>query len=309
MALLLTPIGGPAEEWRRLLGAALPDLEVRVMPEIGDPAKIEIAALAHPPAGLLAKLPNLRLIISLLAGAEALLADPALPKDVPLVRSGEPDGDEMMSESALLHVLRHHRQLHEYALSQARREWRPERRVRASERKVGVMGLGAIGLPAARLLASHGFDVAGWTRNPRQVDGIAVYHGRDQLPAFLGRSEILVNLLALTPATQNILDRSAFAMLPKGASIINLARGQHVVEDDLIAALDAGQLAAATLDVFRVEPLPPSSPLWSHPRVTVMPHVARRLEPARIARRIVENVERLRRGAPLLYPIDRAAGY
>jgi glyoxylate/hydroxypyruvate reductase A len=136
-----------------------------------------------------------------------------------------------------------------------------------------------------------------------------VFAGRAQLPAFLARTEILVNLLAVTPETTDILCRETFDLLPKGACIINLARGQHVVDADLIGALDRGQLAAATLDAFRIEPLPSDSPLWAHPRITIMPHVARRLDPAVIAHRMCENILRLRRGEPLLYPIDRDAGY
>jgi glyoxylate/hydroxypyruvate reductase A len=308
MALLLVPLG-PADPWRTALEAELPGLEVRVWPAIGDPADIDVAVVGHPPRGMLATLPNLRLVISLLAGAEAVLGDPTLPPHITVARSSEPDGDQMMSETALMHVLRHHRYLHEYLLLQQRREWKPQARVRARERKVGVMGLGAIGLPAAVTLRDHGFDVAGWTRRPRTVEGIAVFHGRDQLAPFLARSEIVVCLLAVTPATEDILNRDTFALMPKGASVVNLSRGQHVVDADLIAALDQGHLAAATLDVFRQEPLPADSPLWAHPRITIMPHVARRIEAPAVARRIGENVRRLHQGQDLLYRIDRDAGY
>ncbi len=208
-----------------------------------------------------------------------MLGDKTLPRDVPVARSSEPDGDALMSETALLHVLRHHRFLHEYVLAQQSRAWRPQARLAAADRSVGVMGLGMIGLPAAKTLRDHGFKVAGWSRTAKVADGIAVFHGREQLPDFLARSEIVVNLLALTPATENILCAATFARLPKGAAVINLARGQHVVDADLIAALDSGHLAAATLDAFRIEPLPAESPLWAHPRITITPHVARRLRP------------------------------
>jgi glyoxylate/hydroxypyruvate reductase A len=309
MALLLAPIGSRGPDWLRYIAAEIPDLEVRIWPEVGNKADIEIAAVTHLPHGVLASLPNLRLIISLTAGAEVLMSDPDLPRGVPIVRSSEPDGDPMMNETALMHVLRHHKLTHEYLLSQQRHEWKPLARVRADERKVGVMGLGMIGLPCAQALARHGFRVAGWARRPKAVDGVDVFAGRAQLPAFLARTEILVNLLAVTPQTENILCRETFDLLPKGACVINLARGQHVVDADLIDALDRGQLAAATLDAFRIEPLPKESPLWAHPRITIMPHVARRLDPATIAHRVCENILRLRRGEPLLYPIDRDAGY
>ena len=185
MALLLTPIFAKADEWRRLFAAEMPELDLRVWPDAGDPADIEAAAVALMPKGKLKDFPNLRLIVSLTAGAEGLLSDPELP-DVPIARSGDPDGDAMMNEAALLHVLRHHRNLPAYAAAQLRCEWISVPRPRAQERKVGVMGLGSIGLAAARTLAQHGFKVAGWVRAPRQANGIEIFAGRDQLPAIPG---------------------------------------------------------------------------------------------------------------------------
>jgi glyoxylate/hydroxypyruvate reductase A len=309
MALLISPIGRPSPEWKRLFAAEMPGLEVRVFPEIGDPAEIEAAAIARIPPGTLAAMPKLRLIISLMAGQETLLADRTLPADVPIVRCGNPDGDQMMSETALLHVLRHHRLLPDYQLAQQRREWKRLPVLRTAERKVGVLGLGQIGLGIAKYLRDHGFLTAGWARTKRAIEGIEVYAGRDQLGAFLGRSEIVVNMLPMTGETENILDRAAFAAMPKGGAVVNLARGQHVVDRDLIAALDEGHLAAATLDVFREEPLGKESPLWGHPRITVMPHVSRRHDPIDIVPRIAENLRRLASGEPLLQPVDRQAGY
>ena len=309
MALLLTPLSIPAADWLRCFAAELPGMEVRVWPDVGDRAEIDIAVVGRLPDGELASFPHLRLIASLFAGQDLLLSDPALPPGVPIVRTSNPDGEVMMSETALLHVLRHHRSLPAYLLAQQRREWKPLRRIPASQRRVGVMGLGALGLGVARMLRDHGFDVAGWVRRPRQAEGIAVFHGRDQLGAFLARSEILVNLLPLTTQTPDILCRETLAQLPQGASVINLARGQHLVEEDLLAALDSGQIAAATLDVFRTEPLPRESPLWTHPGVTITPHVARRLEAPGIVARVAENIRRLQRGQELRELIDRQAGY
>ncbi|HUK60684.1 MAG TPA: glyoxylate/hydroxypyruvate reductase A [Stellaceae bacterium] len=309
MAILLAPISGPESDWRALLAKALPGREVRYYPEIGDPASIDVACVARIPRGFLASLPNLRLICSLFAGQEVLLADPTLPKNVPIVRTGNTDGDRLMDENALMHVLRHHRGLPDYALAQQRHEWARKRVLRPHERTVGVMGLGPIGLGVAQCLARHGFKTAAWARSKRALDGIEVFAGRGELPAFLGRSEIVVCLLPLTRETENILDRAAFAAMPKGGAVINLARGQHVVEGDLMAALDAGHLNSATLDVFREEPLPKESPIWAHPRITLMPHVSRRHDPVDIAPRIAEHVERLERGEPPQQVVDREAGY
>jgi len=308
MALLLTPMFGGPEVWRRAFAAGMPDLEVRTWPEIGNPADIEAAAVGIPPAGMLAGLTNLRLILSLTAGTDGLLRDPDLP-DVPIVRAGNPAGDAMMNETALLHVLRHHRNMPAYLRAQARSEWIKLPVKPASERKVGVMGLGAIGLACARTLAALGFQVAGWVRTPRTGADVEVFGGNDQLEAFLARSEILLNLLPLTPETRGIIGARTLARLPPGAAVINLGRGEHVVEADLIAALDSGHIEAATLDVYPVEPLPQDSPLWRHPKITIMPHVARRLDPADLAMRICDILRRFHAGEPFLHLVDRKRGY
>ena len=308
MALLLNPMFGGPEVWRQAFAAGMPDLEVRIWPEVGNPAEIEAAAVGIPPAGMFARLANLHLIFSLTAGTDALLRDPDLP-DVPIVRAGDPAGDAMMNETALLHVLRHHRNMPAYLRAQARSEWKRLPVKSARERKVGVMGLGMIGLACARTVAALGFQVAGWVRTQRTVADIKVFSGADQFASFLARSEILLNLLPLTPETRGIIGARTLAQLPAGAAVINLGRGEHVVEADLIAALDSGHIEAATLDVYPVEPLPPESPLWRHPGITVMPHVARRLEPADLAMRICDILRRFRAGEPLPQLVDRRRGY
>jgi glyoxylate/hydroxypyruvate reductase A len=308
MALLVTPIFAPADEWRRAFAKELPDIEIRVWPEVGDKRDITVAAVARLPDGELGTFPNLKLIASLLAGQDLLLSDPKLP-DVPIVRTGDPNGDELMTETALLHVLRHHCDLPNYQVAQQRSDWQPLPRRRASERQVGVLGLGSIGLAVARALAAHGFKVAGWIRHVRGVPNIEIFAGPDRLKDFLARSEIVVNLLPLTLETRDILNHETFAQLPRGAAVINIGRGATLVDDDLIAALDSGQLSAATLDVFRQEPLPKQHPFWKHPLITITPHVSRRLDAAGIVARIADNVRRLRKNQPLVSLVDRQAGY
>jgi glyoxylate/hydroxypyruvate reductase A len=286
----------------------MPDLEVRVWPGVGNPEDIEAAAIGQLPRGEFRKLPNLRLIVSLFAGTDALLRDPDLP-DVPIARAGDPAGDAMMNESVLLHVLRHHRHMPAFQQAQQRCEWIKLPLLRASERKVGVMGLGAIGLAAAKVLARLGFQVAGWVRQPRPSSEIKIFSGHDQFGDFLARSEILVNLLPLTAETRGIIGTETLRRLPADAAVINLGRGDHVVEGDLIAALDSGHLAAATLDVFPVEPLPGDSPLWRHPKITIMPHVARRLDPRDLVPRICDSIRKTRAGVPLTQLVDRHRGY
>ncbi len=309
MTVLLVSTVGPKESWIELLTEAMPDEVIRADPDAADLNDVDVALVAHARDGVYARLANLRLIIGLQAGVDSLLTDPGLPPDIPIVRAGRADGDRMITEYALLHVLRHHRYMPEYVAQQGRAEWF-KRDVRvAAERRVGFMGLGLIGLAAARLVRDVGFQVAAWTRTRRDEPGIEGFHGADRLEAFLARSEILVNLLPLTADTNDILCARTLAMLPDGAVLINLGRGQHVVDDDLIAALDHGRLGAATLDVFRTEPLPADHRFWRHPKITLMPHTARATRPANAVPQVAENVRRLRAGEPFLNPVDRDAGY
>jgi glyoxylate/hydroxypyruvate reductase len=309
MILLMTPIFAPPQVWRECFAREMPELEVRFWPEAGDRAAIDAVACGRMPDNALRSLPNLKLVISLFAGQDLFLSDKTLPDNVPIVRAANPDGDQMMTETVILHVLRHHRQLPDLLIAQQKGEWASPKRLRTADRTVGVMGLGPIGLAAAKALRSLGFKVAAWIRRPRDVEGIEVFHGKDQLGAFLAKSEIVVNLLPLTAETEDILGAKVFAQMPKGASVINLGRGQHVVDADLMAALDSGQLSGATLDVFRQEPLPKDDPLWRHPRITVLPHASRGQFPSVIAPLICSHLRRLQRGETMTDRVDLAAGY
>jgi glyoxylate/hydroxypyruvate reductase A len=309
MALLLAPLARENADWRAWFAAEMPELDLRLWPDAGDPNDIDMLAAGRFPAGQIGTFPNLKLVIALQAGTERLLADASLPPDIPIVRAGDPHGDAMMTETTLLHVLRHHRDLPAYQRAQQRGEWLSLPLLRPAERRVGNLGLGPIGLAAARALSAYGFKVAGWARSPHVVEGVDVFNGREQLGRFLARSDIIVNLLPLTPETRGILCGETLAQLPKGASVINLGRGGHIVDADLIAALDAGHLEAATLDVFHVEPLPPDNPLWRHPRITVTPHCARRIDPHDLVPRICAAVRRFRSGEPLEQRVDRGRGY
>jgi len=309
MSILLVSTVGPVEPWLAGLKAAFPADDVRSAADPGDPMAVEIALVAQPNAVLLARLAKLRLIVALRAGVDDLLAAPGLPPQVPITRAQEPGGDKMIDEYVLLHVLRHHRLLPEFAAAQARSEWINPGVKFAEERRVGFMGLGVVALSAARRVRDLGFQTAAWTRTPKSEPGIESFSGPDALAPFLARSEILVNLLAVTPETINIVNARTLAMLPKGAAFINIGRGEHVDDGALIAVLDSGQLAHATLDVFRTEPLPREHPFWRHPGITLMPHTARRPRAQRILPQVIENIRRFRAGQPLLQPVDRKRGY
>lgn len=308
MALLFLSPDDPADAWRAELQARLPGLDVRIWPEVGDPAEIDVALVWRPPQGELARYPNLRAILSLGAGVDGLIADPDLP-DVPVARMVDPSLTRTMTEYVLLAVLRHHREFDRFERAQHARDWAYAFPPQAADRQVGIMGLGELGSAAAHRLVGHGFQVLGWSRSPKALDGVVSYAGRSELHTFLHRTDILVCLLPLTADTLGILDAATFAELPHGAFVINVARGQHLVEDDLVEALDSGHLAGATLDVFREEPLPRSSPLWTNPKVLVTPHVASYSVPATAADGVVANIRRALAGEPLRHQVDRAKGY
>ena len=309
MALIFYSESDRYDAWRDALHAAVPDLEFRPWEEPGDPADIEFALVWLPPQGALRQFPNLKAILNLGAGVDALLKDPTLPEGVPVVRMVDDDLATCMAEYVLLHVLRYHREQPALDAQQRAHDWRMIASPAAMHRRVGILGLGAMGGEAARLLVGAGFDVAGWSRRPKDLPSVQSFHGEDGRAAFLARSEILVCLLPLTPETEGILDRDLFQALPAGAYLINAGRGGHQVESDILAALDSGQLAGATLDVFREEPLPAANPFWDHPKVTVTPHNASITNPQSAVRHVCESIRRVRAGEPLRNVVDPDLGY
>lgn len=309
MTILLISSPQRVTAWRAALGEAFPQDEIRDGAEISDGTDIDIVIMGPPVEGLFAKLPNLKLLISQRAGIDDLIADPDLASNVAVCRAQDPAGDRMLEDYALLFTLFHHRNMLDFLAANQTAEWiNPGVRL-AKDRRVGVMGLGVLGIWVARRLRDAGFATAGWARTPRTEQGMDCFYGPDQLGAFLDRTEILINLLAVTAETTDIINAANLAKLPKGAAIINLGRGEHIVDDDLIAAIDSGHIDSATLDAFRVEPLPADHPFWKHKRITVMPHTARRPQPEALTAGIIENIRRFKAGEPLLLEADRARGY
>jgi glyoxylate/hydroxypyruvate reductase len=311
MALLIVDLDryiGNAQLWRDTLGELLPDLEVRIWPDAGALADIEYLAFMRPDFDKIPPLPNLKAMFSRSAGVESFIHHPKLPK-VPLGKLEPPGGDPMMTEYVVMHVLRFHRDVPGYQAAQARREWRRTRIVRPEERRVGFLGYGMMARPPALVLKSLGFPVSAWVRTPRSNVEIPIFYGRDELEPFLSQTDIAVCLLPLTRETEGIFCARTFAMMPKGAMLVNVGRGKHVVEADLIRALDCGQLSYAALDALWPEPLPPESPLWNHPKVTVMPHVARRPTVSQLATEMVKNIRSIEAGGRLLQQVDIGLGY
>lgn len=296
--------------WRQLLGKEREATTERAWPT--DPSIDYALVWKHEP-GVLAGLPNLKLVISMGAGVDHVFADPDLP-DVPILRVVADNLTTHMVEYVVWRVMDHHRQGIAYRAQQAGKVWDEHRQQTAAQVAVGIMGLGQLGRAAAKALLALGFKLNGWTRTPRAVEGVTTFHGDAGLKDFLAATDILVVLLPHTPATEGIIDHDLLSGLRRdnalgGAVLVNAGRGKLQREADILRALDDGTLKEASLDVFEEEPLPASSPLWSHPRVFVTPHAAAASDPAHLAPLMLEQIARLERGQALDNVVDRHAGY
>ena len=247
-----------------------------------------------------------RAVLSLWAGVEGIVGNDTIT--MPLTRMVDPGLTQGMIDWVTGHALRHHLDI-DYFLANQSGAWKPKVPPLATDRPVTVLGLGELGAACAQALAGLGFPVTGWSRSAKSIDGITCLHGDDGLTDALSSAQILVLLLPRTPETEDLLDAEALARLPRGAVILNPGRGPLIVDDALLSALDRGAVAHATLDVFRVEPLPADHPYWAHPQVTVTPHIASETRPASASRVIADNIRRAEAGEPLLHLVDRARGY
>jgi len=274
------------------------------------PEDIDYALSFRPPPGLMGALPNLKIMFSLGAGVDAFAADPKLPKHIALVRFVDSQLSTEMAQYVVMHVLLNHRSQREFDSAQSEHRWAQRLLARkTADTRIGILGLGEIGTVAGERLRDLGFPVAGWSRTAKRLPGIESFAGDAGLNPFLARSDYLICLLPLTPETRGILNAKTFAALPKGAYVINVARGKHLIERDLIAALDSGHLSGATLDVFETEPLPKDNLLWSHPKVTVTPHIAAISDPRVAARFVIDGIARAERGERHPNTVDWNRGY
>lgn len=299
------------QSWQQALAQALPEGRWLDLDEArAQPAAVQAAVVANPPPGSLQGLPALRLIQSLWAGVDRLLADATLPPGVPIARMVDPAMSAAMAQTALWATLALQRGFFGYARQQRQRLWRQHGQRRADECPVLVLGQGEIGGAVAQALARTGFPVTGWSRRAGEArGGVRRVAGAAALWQELPGAQVLVNLLPLTEATAGILDARLFAALPHGAGLVNLARGRHVVDADLLAALDRSQVGHAVLDVFHPEPLPPEHPFWTHERVTVLPHVAAQTDERSAAAVVAANLRALREGREPRHRVDRRTGY
>jgi glyoxylate/hydroxypyruvate reductase A len=294
--------------WKKTLTAELPDLDFHTDPDAVDPATVHYALAWKPPAGFFAHFPNLRLVTNLGAGVDSLVGRDDLP-DVPISRLSDTGMVSLMTSYVVFSVIRYARDIHIFERAQRRGEWKYVHPRALSDIRVGVLGLGELGGPAALALAQLGFDVRGWSRSPKTIPGVRCAAGIDALDDFLRETEILVILLPLTPETRGLLDARRLSLLPAGAKLVNASRGAVIDEPALIAVLQSGQIAEATLDVFAVEPLPKGHPFWRMENVLITPHLASITVPEAAAREVAESIRRVRSGLPPLHRIDPRRGY
>jgi len=294
-------------EWARYFAARAPDLPFRLWPDIGDPAQVRYLAV-WAPENIAANFRNLEIVFSVGAGVDQFDFS-QLPAHVPLIRMLEPGIAESMVEYVTMAVLALHRDLLHFIAQQREQTWREIRITQAVKRRVGVMGLGLLGQAVLERLKLFGFPLAGWNRSPRTIEGVSCYAGRETLPDFLAQTDILICLLPLTGETRGILNTALFEALPRGAQLVNVGRGGHLVEADLIDALERSRLSAAVLDVAEHEPLPAGHPFWSHPRILLTPHIASMTTPETAVEFVLNTIDRHRRGETLPGRVDRERGY
>jgi len=307
-AILYAGAAARGQAWVRRVAETTTDLELRVWPDIGDPREIEYLVAWTVPAGLPAALPRLRAVFSVGAGVDQLdLA--AIPAHLPLARMLEPGIEACLTSYVAMAVLSLHRGLPAYLAQQRAARWQalPVRPPAAC--RVGLLGLGRLGTAAARSLRGLGFPVSGWSRREKALEGIACHHGSDGLGHLLAGTDILVCLLPLTSQTRGILNAKTFASLPRGAGVVNAARGAHLVEADLLDALASGQISAAVLDVTAIEPLPPAHPFWRHERILLTPHIGAVTQIETGITALLENIRRHMRGEDLIGRVNRELGY
>lgn len=291
----------------RALTRLAPDIPVQRWPDIADPGSVRLAVAWQQSEGALDGLPNLAAVTSFGAGVDGLIGDRRLPQGVAVGRIVYPGLVAQMSEYVMAAVLAHRRGLWQYHEDQRDRRWQP--RFAGAGGVAGILGLGELGADSARKLAAIGFDVLGWSRTPKSLDGVESLSGEEGLRELAGRADVLVCLLPLTASTRGILNAALFRHAKAGCFLVSAARGDHLVEADLIEALDAGRLSGACLDVFGLEPLPGNHPFWAHRKIHVTPHVASMTDPEAAAAHVVEDYRRVETGEPLQHPVDVERGY
>ncbi|SOC78800.1 glyoxylate/hydroxypyruvate reductase A [Salinimicrobium sediminis] len=306
MSFLIVSSQRDPKAWVQALKEQDPDLDLEVFPEVADPSKVEFALSWKHPHGIYKNYPNLKAIASMGAGIDHIINDPDIPQHIKITRVIDEQLTKDMSVFVLSLILDHLRNLSHHYCS---KEWKPVKYLRPEEVQVGIMGMGVLAVGVAEKLIRNKFNVTGWSRSQKEILGVTTFHGDDQLQDFLEQSNVLLCLLPLTSETENILNKRLFERLPQGAYVINVARGPHLVEEDLLEMIDSGHLSGASLDVFRKEPLPEDHPFWKHEKIRITPHIASVTNPSTVVPQILENYERIKQGKELNNVVDREKEY
>jgi len=307
MALLVLMPGRNTDTLVARMRSLRPNLDIRVWPEIGNTSDIEFIVTWNHSPGELKKYPNLRGISSYGAGVDHILRDPELPEGIPIARVVDQKLIHEVSQYAVSAVLNQKRHWEGYRENQRKKKWRPIPMAKTDA--IGILGLGQIGQTTARAFVKLGFHVYGWDRAPKKIQSVHCFHGEAQFAQLLSVVDYLICSLPLTPSTKNILNKKTFRRLKQGAYVINMGRGDHLVEEDLLEAIEEGHISGACLDVFRMEPLPQGHPFWNHPKITVTPHIAGITDPDAVAGQLLKNYRRMQKGLPPLNTINRQRGF
>lgn len=308
MAILFCDDSYRSDKIFSLLQENMPGIDLRKHPQTGSGQDIDYAIILRPHPGCLQNLPNLKLVFTIGAGVDGIIHDTTLP-DVPIIRNTDPHLAHGIRDYVVHHVLRYHRFFDIYQRQQHDATWKQYPQLPQATRSIGIMGAGKMAMPAILALQALGFNVRCWSRTVKDIPGVTTFHGKDQLPEFLSGTEMLVNILPLTDETRGILNAELFAQLPQNAFVINVGRGAHVVDNDLLAALDSNHLKAATLDAFVIEPLAQDHPFWSHPKITITPHIASLTDYANISKNIARVIDAFERDGTLPQTVDRKKQY
>ena len=306
MSFLIVSSQRDPKDWVEALKAEAPDLDLEVYPKVKDPSEVEFVLSWKHPHGIYKDYPNLKVIASMGAGIDHIIEDPGIPEHIKITRVIDEQLTKDMSVFVLSLILDHIRNL---SFHYCNKEWKPKKYLRPEEVQVGIMGMGVLGVGVAEKLIKNKFNVTGWSRTKKEILGVTTFHGNEQLQDFLEDSRVLVNLLPLTSETKNILNKDLFEKLPEGAYVINVARGPHLVEEDLLEMIEKGNLSGAALDVFRKEPLPEDHPFWQNDKIRITPHIASVTHPKTVVPQILDNYRRMKEEKELENVVSREKEY
>ncbi len=309
MSLLLLAPNRNMQRWKKAILAEDPDLDVEIWPDVTDPNRVQFAVTWRQPKHVLEQYPNLKAVSSLGAGVNHILEDETIPDELPVCRVVATSLTRQMQEYVLCTILNYQRNMFTYFRQKKQGIWEEHPNKNTDDMRIGIMGLGSLGKPIAEKMAEFGYPTSGWSNSDKSIPNVDTFAGQAQLSDFLKHTNVLVCLLPLTEQTRSILDLDVFKQMQHPGIVINVARGEHLVEEDLVYAMDKGWIKGACLDVFAEEPLPEKHAFWNRDDIMITPHISSITQPAEVADQLVENYKRLMSGMELLHKVDKEKGY